>query len=166
MTASDGFCVNSTWLELCHVGHCVGLIWKQHRKLTHHLFDYSMLPNVLVLTIKWGEDETHLFKYVTWDGTMLKSCCPKSGVWVEASWVGFMWGMMILAWETCMLPIMWAWPHGAILATCLLNLLHPWMFAMGILSSVMGMPVGFCHWHPWGNVENVELRCCPLCGLS
>ena len=41
MTTIDGFCVNSTWLELCHVGHCVGLlkttqktypsfVWLQH----------------------------------------------------------------------------------------------------------------------------------------
>ena len=26
MTGIDGFCVNSTWLELSHGGHCVGLI--------------------------------------------------------------------------------------------------------------------------------------------
>ena len=155
MTAIDGFLCQQHLIRIMSCWPLCRLVEDNTEKHTHHLFDYSMLPNVLVLTIRWGDDETHLLNWLTWDATMLKSCCPKSWVWIEAPWVGFMWGMMIFSWESCMLPIMWAqcvfmttWCH---IDHMFVKFSAPMDDCNGhpcILSSVMGMPVGFCHWHP------------------
>ena len=148
---------------------------------------------MLVLNLRWGDDESHLLNCLTWEATQLKSCCPN---WSPMGWV--VWGM--LTFSSCMLPIMWVqcvfmstWRD-----TCMLPMMYDvgqmkvflttWchlghmfdnlsapMLAMGTLASYQVWWACWLHFDngirlvyssPWSNEEHVEtLTCVAHCVL-